>query len=58
VVQVNGKRRGSVTLATGASEEEAVAAARAIPAVTAALGGKDPSRVIYLADRLINLVVT
>lgn len=58
VVQVNGKRRGSVTLATGTSEEAAVAAARAIPAVAAALAGKEPSRIIYISNRLLNLVVS
>ena len=57
VVQVNGKRRGSVLLAPDASEVEAVQAARAVPTVTAALGGKDPSRVIYVAGKILNLVV-
>ncbi|MBU6214626.1 leucine--tRNA ligase [Patescibacteria group bacterium] len=56
VVQVNGKRRGSITLPAGTPEEEAIAAARALSPVAAALGGKDPSRVIYLPDRLVNLV--
>lgn len=56
VVQVNGKRRGTVTLAAGASEEEAVMAARAVPAVATALGGREPSRVVYIEGRLLNLV--
>lgn len=58
VVQVNGKRRGAVRLPTGASEEAAVRAAKADPGVVRALGGKEPSRVIYLGDRLLNLVVS
>ncbi|MEK7604503.1 MAG: leucine--tRNA ligase [Patescibacteria group bacterium] len=57
VVQVSGKRRGSITLTTGASEEEAVQAARALPPVAAALAGAEPSRVVYLPNRLVNLVV-
>jgi len=57
VVQVNGKRRGAIALAQGAEEPEAVALASALPAVTAALGGKEPSRVIYVPGRILNLVV-
>lgn len=56
VVQVNGKRRGSIPLASDAEEVAAVAAARALPAVVAALGGKEPSRVIYVPGRILNLV--
>ena len=57
VVQVNGKRRGSITLATDTSEADAVASARAIPAVAAALVGKKPKRVVYVSGRILNLVV-
>ena len=56
-VQVNGKRRGSVTLAREAPEADAVAAARAVSAVTAALGGNEPTRVVYVPGRILNLVV-
>lgn len=56
-VQVNGKRRGSVTLTIDASEDSAIAEALAIPTVVTALGGKKPSRVIYVAGKIINLVV-
>jgi leucyl-tRNA synthetase len=57
VVQVNGKRRGSTTLAVHASEEEAVAEALKLPAVTAVLGGNEPKRVIYVPGKILNLVV-
>jgi leucyl-tRNA synthetase len=57
VVQVNGKRRGSILLAAGATEEEATAAARAHGAVAAFLKGGDIQRVIYLPGKIINLVV-
>lgn len=57
VVQVGGKRRGSVTLAVDASEADAVAAARAIPAVITALGGKEPARIVYVPSKIINLVL-
>ena len=56
VIQVNGKRRGSIMLAAGASEDVALAAAREIPAVQTALGGKEPVRVIYVPGKIINLV--
>jgi len=57
VVQVNGKRRGSITLDTETSESDAVASARAIPAVYTALAGKEPKRVVYISGKIINLVV-
>jgi leucyl-tRNA synthetase len=57
-VQINGKRRGEVVLSPDAPEEEAKAAALAVPTVAAALGGKAPDRVIYVPGRILNLVVT
>jgi leucyl-tRNA synthetase len=56
VAQVNGKTRGVMTLDAGASEARASEAARALEAVRRALGGKAPARVVYVPDRLINLV--
>ena len=57
VVQVNGKRRGSLALAVDAPEDTAVAAARVLPAVVAALDGEEPKRVIYVPGRILNFVV-
>ena len=56
-IQVNGKRRGSITLAMDASETDAVVAARALPTVVAALAGKEPKRVVYVPGKVLNLVV-
>ncbi len=56
-VQVNGKRRGSVSLAIDSAEDAATAAARALPTVIAALAGQEPKRVIYVPGKIINLVV-
>jgi leucyl-tRNA synthetase len=56
VVQVNGKRRGDVVLSPDASEEDAVAAAGQLPAVEAALGGKDPTRTVYVQGKIVNFV--
>ncbi len=57
VVQVNGKRRGEVVLPVGASEEAAVAAARAETAVAPHLADKALRRVIYVPGKILNLVV-
>ncbi len=56
-VQVNGKKRGEVLLSPDADEAAALEAMRTVPAVTAALGGKEPARVIYVPGRVLNLVV-
>ena len=56
VVQVAGRRRGSVTLHPEADEAEALAEALKISAVTTALGGKEPKRVVYVPGRILNLV--
>ena len=57
VVQVAGRRKGSVTLPRGAGEAEAVAAALKIPPVAAALIGKKPKRIVYVQGKIINMVV-
>jgi leucyl-tRNA synthetase len=56
-VQVNGKTRGKVTVRRGASEEEAVAAARAEPSIARFLAGKMVGKTILVANRLLNLVL-
>jgi leucyl-tRNA synthetase len=56
VVQVAGKVRDRLTAATGMSEEQALALALESEKVRAALNGGRPSKVIYVQDKLINLV--
>ena len=56
VVQVAGKLRDRLDVNAGLSEQEAVKAAFSSPKVHAALDGREPSKVIYVPDRLINLV--
>jgi leucyl-tRNA synthetase len=56
VVQVGGRVRERLEVDAGLSEDEAVKAALASEKVRAALNGRDPSRVVYKPDRLINLV--
>ncbi len=56
IVQVNGRRRGQISLPRHASEAEAVAAARQSPGVKKYVPG-EPKRVVYVPDKLLNLVV-
>jgi leucyl-tRNA synthetase len=57
VVQVNGKVRARVSLPRGTPEEEAVAAAAADPGVRKFTEGKAPRKVVFVPDRLVNIVV-
>ena len=56
IVQVAGKLRDRLEVDAGLSEAEATRAALASEKVRAALNGRGPSKVIYVPDRLINLV--
>ena len=56
-VQINGKRRGEISLAPDASEDTALAAARAIPAAAEALSTGDNARIIYVPGRILNIVL-
>ena len=55
-VQVDGRLRGDVELARDASEDEARAAALAIPNVAKHLEGRVLKKFIYKAGRIIGLV--
>jgi leucyl-tRNA synthetase len=57
VVQVLGKVRGRVKVAAGAAEEMVLALAKADPGVAAHLNGKPIAKVIFVPDKLLNLVV-
>jgi leucyl-tRNA synthetase len=56
-VQVNGKLRGTITLAVDADEETARAAAMAEPKVTAHLEGKTVRKFIYVKGKIVNFIV-
>jgi leucyl-tRNA synthetase len=56
-VQVGGRLRGKVKVPTGASEEEVVKLAQADAAIAPHLAGKRVVKVIYVLNRLLNLVV-
>ncbi len=56
-VQVLGKTRGDIKIGVNASEQEAMEAARRIPAVKNALEGKTVAKVIYKPGKILNIVV-
>jgi leucyl-tRNA synthetase len=56
-VQVNGKTRGKVTVARDTDQETVVAAAQDDAAVRRFTEGKEVRKVVYVANRLLNLVV-
>jgi len=56
VVQVNGKKRGDVTVPRGAQNPEIEAAVLALDAVKFALGGKPVRKVIIVPMRIVNVV--
>jgi leucyl-tRNA synthetase len=55
-VQVNGKRRGEVTVAREATNPEIEAAALGLDAVKQALDGKPVKKIIIVAQRIVNVV--
>jgi leucyl-tRNA synthetase len=57
VVQVNGKLRARLSLERGADEATALAAARSEPNVAPHVDRKTVVRVVWVPDRLLNLVV-
>ncbi len=58
VVQINGKLRARIELAPGSDEEAAMAVAMVEPNVAKFTEGKTIRKVIYIADRLLNIVAT
>ena len=56
-VQVNGKLRGRIRVALGTSEEEIKRQALAEEKVKQHLNGRPPVNIIYVAQKLVNIVV-
>ncbi len=57
VVQVNGKRRDALETTVGLGREQAVAMALASERVRRHLEGRQPRQVVFVPDRIVNLVV-
>jgi leucyl-tRNA synthetase len=56
-VQINGKKRGELTIAIGASQAEVEAATLALDAVRRALDGQAPKKVVVVPKRIVNVVL-
>lgn len=56
-VQVNGKKRGELTIARDADQDTVRAAALELEAVQAVLAGNEPKKVIVVPQRIVNIVV-
>ncbi|MDQ6780092.1 MAG: leucine--tRNA ligase [Candidatus Eremiobacteraeota bacterium] len=58
VIQVNGKKRGAVEVAPRTAKEAVLELARAVPTVHPHLDGKQIRNLVYVPDRLLNIVVS
>jgi len=56
-LQINGKKRGDLTISRNADQSEIQAAALATDVVRAALEGKEPRKVIVVPQRIVNVVI-
>jgi leucyl-tRNA synthetase len=56
-VQVNGKKRGDVTVARDAQNPQIEAAVLALDTVKQALDGKPVRKIIIVPQRIVNVVV-
>ena len=56
-VQVNGKRRGEITVPKGSPNDVVEKEALSLEAVARMLDGKPPKKVVIVPDRIVNVVV-
>ncbi|HPF22724.1 MAG TPA: leucine--tRNA ligase [Hyphomonas sp.] len=56
-VQVNGKRRGEITVPKGEANDAVEAAAHALPEVVSFIAGKSVKKTIVVPGRIVNIVV-
>jgi leucyl-tRNA synthetase len=56
-VQINGKKRGDLTIARDAGKEEVEKATLALDFVQKALEGAKPKKIVVVAQRIVNVVV-
>jgi len=55
-VQVNGKVRGKIQVPKGCSQDEAMELAKAVASVGKQLDGKDVTKIIFVQDKILNIV--
>jgi leucyl-tRNA synthetase len=56
-IQINGKKRGELTIARDADQDAVKAAVLELDAVKAALAGAEPKKIIVVPQRIVNIVV-
>ena len=56
-VQINGKKRGDLTVPASAGKPDIEQAALALDVVQAALAGNSPKRVVVVPGRIVNVVL-
>ncbi|MGI9401561.1 MAG: leucine--tRNA ligase [Rhizobiaceae bacterium] len=56
-VQINGKKRGDVSVPAEAEKDEIIAATLALDVVRKALNGAEPRKIIVVPKRIVNVVV-
>ncbi|NTJ43388.1 leucine--tRNA ligase [Agrobacterium larrymoorei] len=56
-IQINGKKRGELTIARDADQNAVRAAVLELDAVKAALAGSQPKKIIVVPQRIVNIVV-
>jgi leucyl-tRNA synthetase len=56
-VQINGKKRGDLTIARDASQSDMEAAVLELDFIKAALNGARPKKIIVVPQRIVNVVV-
>ena len=57
VVQINGKVKARVEVSPDVNEADAIAAALSDATIAAALNGSEPSRVVAVPPRLVNIIL-
>ena len=56
-VQINGKLRGVVSAEAGAEQDEVLSKAKADEKISAFIKGKETVKIIYIKDKILNIVV-
>ena len=56
-VQVNGRKRGELTIALNASQADVEAATLALEAIQRALDGQKPRKIVVVPKRIVNVVI-
>jgi leucyl-tRNA synthetase len=56
-VQVNGKKRGDLTISRDADQSAVIEAVLALDFIQAILNGAQPKKVIVVPQRIVNVVV-